>query len=203
MTEPRATPEAAQHAAPEPRHAVVQFPGAIRAAFRWGGSGQSAAVFALSEKGGELADHGLLVAEDPDRLCRAEVRVETPVGAWTARLASTIFDDPTGAFWDEHGLLIVGYGFTTYAFVARTGDLRWSHRAKTPLVTVLVSPRLPHVLAQTELETFAIRADGEVAWRLAHSDVVVDAQLVGGRLGLASFGGQSSSLDALTGRAGR
>ena len=72
----------------------------------------------------------------------------------------------------------------------------------TPLVTVIASPRLPHVLLQTELETFAIRSDGEVAWRVAHSDVVVEARLVGGRLGLASFGGQESSLDPLTGRAG-
>jgi hypothetical protein len=181
---------------------VVQFPGAIRASFRWAGSDQAGAVFALSEAGGELTDYGDLVSTDPDRLCRAEVRVETPAGAWSARLASTIFDDPVGAFWDEHGLLLVAYGFSTYAFAARTGVLAWSHKAKTPLVALLVSSRLPHVLVQTELETFAIRPDGEVAWRVAHSDVVVDAQLVGGRLALASFGGQASSLDPLTGRAG-
>ncbi len=196
MTDARPRP------APEPRHAVVQFPGAIRASFRWAGSDQAAAVFALSEAGGTLTDYGTLVSADPDRLCRAEVRVETPAGAWSARLASTIFDDPTGAFWDDHGLLLVAYGFSTYAFGARTGDLAWSHRAKTPLVAMLVSSRLPHVLVQTELETFALRPDGEVAWRVAHSDVVVAAQLVGGRLALESFGGQSSSLDPLTGRAG-
>jgi hypothetical protein len=188
--------------APEPRHAVVQFPGAVRAAFRWAGSDQADAVFALTEVGGELTDYGPLVSTDPDRLCRAEMRVETPAGAWTARFASTIFDDPVGAFWDEHGLVVVAYGFSTYAFEARSGELRWSHRAKTPIVALLLSSRLPHVLVQTELETFAIRPDGEVAWRVAHSDVVVEAQLVGGRLGLASFGGQTSSLDPLTGRAG-
>jgi hypothetical protein len=181
---------------------VIQFPGAIRVAFRWAGSGQGPAVFALTESGGPLVDHGGLAGTDPDLLCRAEVRVETPAGPWTARLASTIFDDPVGAFWDEPGLLLVAYGFTTYAFEARTGDLRWSHRAGTPLVTILLSSRLPHVLVQTELETFAIRPDGEVAWRVAHSDVVVGAQLVGGRLALASFGGQTSSLDPLTGRSG-
>jgi hypothetical protein len=159
-------------------------------------------VFALTEAGGELTDHGSLVSQDPDRLCRAEVRVETPSGPWTARLASTIFDDPIAAFWDEPGLLLVAYGFVTYAFEARSGQLRWSHRAATPLVTILLSSRLPHVLVQTEIETFAIRPDGEVAWRVAHSDVVVGAQLIGGRLTLASFGGQTSSLDALTGRAG-
>jgi hypothetical protein len=181
---------------------VVQFPGAIRAAFRWAGSNQAGAVFALSELGGELTDYGSLVSSEPDRLCRAEVRVESPAGAWSARLASAIFDDPVGAYWDEHGLLLVAYGFATYAFTARTGELVWSHAAKTPLVALLLSSRLPHVLVQTELETFAIRPDGEVAWRVAHSDVVVEAQLLGGRLGLASFGGQTSSLDPLTGRSG-
>jgi outer membrane protein assembly factor BamB len=140
------------------------------------------------------------VSTAPDALCRAEVRVESPAGAWTARLASTIYDEPVGAFWDEPGLLVVAYGFTTYAFEARTGSLRWSHRSGTPLVTILVSSRLPHILVQTELETFAIRPDGEVAWRVAHSDVVVAAQLVGGRLALGSFGGQTTSIDPLTGR---
>ena len=181
---------------------MVQFPGGIRASFRWAGSGQAAAVFALSEVGGNLTDYGDLIAVEPDALCRAEVHVESPAGAWTARLASRIFDEPASAFWDEPGLLVVGYGFETYGFDARTGELRWHHSAHTPLVTVIASPRLPHVLLQTELETFAIRSDGEVAWRVAHSDVVVEARLVGGRLGLASFGGQESSLDPLTGRAG-
>ena len=195
-------PESTPASPPEPRHAVVQFPGAVRASFRWTGSAQSGALFALTEVGGTLVDHGSLVSADPDRLCRAELRVETPAGPWTVRLASTIFDEPIGAFWDEPGLLVVAYGFTTYAFAARTGELRWSHRAKTPLVTVILSSRLPHVLVQTEIETFAIRPDGEVAWRVAHSDVVVAAQMVGGRLALASFSGQSSSLDPLTGRSG-
>ena len=194
--------ESPSKVAAEPRHAVVQFPGAIRAAFRWANSGQAAAVFALSEAGGTLTDYGTLVGPDPDRLCRAELRVESPAGAWTARLASTIFDEPVGAFWDEPRLLVVGYGFATYGFQARSGELAWSHRAGTPLVAILLSSRLPHALVQTELETFAIRPDGEVAWRVTHSDVVVEASLMGGRLGLASFGGRSSSLDPLTGRAG-
>jgi hypothetical protein len=55
----------------EPRHAVVQFPGGIRAAFRWAGSGGAQAVFALSEAGGNLADLGELAGPEPDRLCRA------------------------------------------------------------------------------------------------------------------------------------
>ncbi len=185
---------------PEPQHAVVRYSGGIRAAFRWAGSGQGPAVFALSEAGGALTDYGSLVSKDPEALCRAEARIETPAGAWTARFASTIFDEPRGAFWDEPGLLLVGYGFVTYGFEARSGDLRWTHAAKTPLVAVLLSSRLPHALIQTEIETFAVRADGEVAWRVAHSDVVVAAELVGGRLALTSFAGQTSTLNPATGR---
>jgi hypothetical protein len=56
------------------------------------------------------------------------------------------------------------------------------------------------VIAQAEIETFALRADGEVGWRVAHSDVVTDAELVGGRLVLTSFDGQARALDPLTGR---
>jgi hypothetical protein len=184
----------------EPRHAVVQYPGGIRASFRWAGSNQADAVFALTEVGGTLTDYGPLVSSEPDRLCRTEIRIETPAGAWTARMASAIFDDPAAAYWDEEGLLLIAYGFTTYGFAARTGELLWNHQAKTPLIGLFVSSRLPHALVQSELETFAIRPDGEVAWRVAHSDVVVEAKLIGGRLVLSSFGGQTSSLDPATGR---
>ena len=55
-------------------------------------------------------------------------------------------------------------------------------------------------LVQAELETFAIEADGTVAWRVAHSDVVTAAEIVGGRLVLTSFDGQVSALDPATGR---
>ncbi|MFL5758016.1 MAG: PQQ-binding-like beta-propeller repeat protein, partial [Chloroflexota bacterium] len=57
-----------------------------------------------------------------------------------------------------------------------------------------------HVLVAAELETFAIEPDGTVAWRVAHSDVVTGAELVGGRLILTSFDGQVSALDPTTGR---
>ena len=63
------------------------------------------------------------------------------------------------------------------------------------MLAVLGSSRLPHVLVQAEVETFAIEADGEVAWRVAHSDVVTEAELVGGRLVLTSFDGQVRALD--------
>lgn len=184
----------------QPRDATVAYPGGLRARWRWGGSGQGSAVFALTEAGGPLVDLGSLVSSDPDALCRAELRIDGPAGAWTIRFASTIHDEPAGLLWDDHGLLVVKYGFHTYAFTARTGELRWSHRSATPLLAVFGSPRLPHVIAQAEIETFALEADGTVAWRVAHSDVVTAADLIGGRLVLTSFGGEARALDPATGR---
>jgi hypothetical protein len=184
----------------EPRDATVAYPGGLRARWRWAGSGQGRAVFALSEAGGSLADHGPVVSDDYEALCRAEVRVDGPGGAWTARFASTIHDEPAGMLWDEHGLFVVKYGFHTYGFDARGGDLRWLHRSATPLIAVVASSRLPHVVVQSEIETFAIEADGTVAWRVAHSDVVTEAELVGGRLVLTSYGGEMRSLDPASGR---
>ena len=167
---------------------------------RWAGSNQAAEVFALSELGGTLADHGELASTTPDLLCRAELRVESPAGAWTARLASPIFEEPRALFWDTTGLLVVGYGFLTYGLDARTGGLRWRHRSATPLVALFASSRLTHILVQSELETFALGPDGEAGWRVAHSDVVVAAELVGGQLVLLSYGGQQNALDPATGR---
>lgn len=184
----------------EVHHRTVAFPGGLRASMRWAGSGEGAAVFALTETGGPLVDLGQVAVPDPDRRCRAELRVETPAGPWTVRLASTLNDEPTGLLWDTEGLLVVGYGFHTYAFEARTGELRWSHRSASPIVAVLGSPRLPHVLVQAEIETFALEASGEVAWRVAHSDVVASAELVAGQLVLTSFGGLTRAMDARTGR---
>jgi hypothetical protein len=185
----------------EPRDAAVSYPGGLRARWRWGGSGQAAAVFALSEAGGTLNDHGPLVAEDPDARCRAELRVDGPGGAWSARFASTVHDEPAAVYWDTEALLVVKYGFHTYGLDARAGGLRWTHRSATPVLAVLASSRLRHVLVQAELETFAIEADGGVAWRIAHSDVVTGAELVGGRLVLTSYSGQLNALDPATGRA--
>jgi outer membrane protein assembly factor BamB len=184
----------------EARHAVIAFPGGLRASFRWAGSGRAAEVFALTESGGPLADLGELVGPDPDARCRAELRLETPAGPWTVRLASTISDEPAGLLWDTEALFIVKYGFHVYAFTARTGEVRWTHRSASPILVVMGSSRLPHVLLQAEVETFALEADGEVAWRVAHSDVVTEAELVGGRLVLTSFDGQVRAIDPLTGR---
>ncbi len=185
---------------PEVSHRIVAFPGGLRASFRWAGSGAGATVFALTEAGGPLTDLGDVSGPDPDRRCRAEMRVETPSGPWTVRLASTISDEPHGLLWDTEGLLVIRYGFHCYAFAARTGELRWSHRSATPLVALLGAPRLPHVIAQAEVETFALEASGEVAWRVVHNDVVVSAELVGGQLVLTSLAGQVRALDTLTGR---
>jgi hypothetical protein len=184
----------------EPRNATITYPGGLRARWRWAGSGQADAVFALSEAGGTLHDLGTRVSADPDALCRAELRLEGPRGAWTARFASTIHDEPRAQYWDTAGLLVVAYGFHTFGLDAATGELRWEHRSATPIIALLGSSRLAHVLVQSEIETFALEADGTVAWRVAHSDVVTAGELVGGRLVLTGFDGQLNALDPATGR---
>jgi hypothetical protein len=180
--------------------ASVRYPGGLSARFRWAGSGAAAAVFGVSEALGVLHDHGPLVAFAPDRLCRAEIHVEGPIGAWTVRLASLIFDEPRAELWDGPGLLLVKYGFRVYALGARSGELAWSHPSGTPIVAVICSTRLDHALVQTEIETLSLRPDGEVSWRAAHNEVVTDAELVGGQLVLTSYGGQRLLLDPRTGQ---
>jgi hypothetical protein len=140
------------------------------------------------------------VSADPDALCRAELHVEGPGGAWTARFASTIYDEPAGLRWDDAGLLVVKYGFHLYGLDGRTGELQFSHRSASPLLVVLGSSRLAHVIAQSEVETFAIEPDGTVGWRIAHSDVVAGADLLGGRLVLTSYRGETAAFDPATGR---
>ena len=185
----------------EPRDATIAYPGGLRARWRWGGSGQAAAVFALSEDGGSLVDLGPDVSSAPDELCRAELRVDGPAGGWAVRFASTLNDEPAAVLWDTAGQLVVKYGFHGYGLDARAGRLAWSHRSATPLLAVFASSRLRHVILQAELETFAIEADGTVAWRIAHSDVVTEAAMVGGRLVLTGYGGGVNALDPATGRA--
>ena len=109
----------------EPHNATITYPGGLRARWRWAGSGQGPAVFALSEAGGSLVDLGTRVAADPEPLCRAELRLEGPRGAWTARFASAIYDEPRALYWDDAGLLVVSYGFHTFGLdvVARRRDL--------------------------------------------------------------------------------
>ena len=185
----------------EAERLAVQYPGGIAARYRWTGSGGGPGMFAISEAVGILTDHGRLVDPDPDHLCRLELHVESPVGGWTARFASPIYDEPRGALWDEAGLLLVGYGFYLYALEPRSGALAWTRRSGSPVVAVIASSRLDHVLLQTEIETMALRRDGEVAWRAAHSDVIVDAALIAGKLDLTTYGGAHLYLDAASGRA--
>jgi hypothetical protein len=179
---------------------TVRYPGGLQARFRWAGTGAAAAVFGISEALGTLHDHGPLVAAEPDRLCRAELHVESPIGAWTVRLASMIFDEPRAELWDGPGLLLVKYGFRLYALGARSGELAWSRPSGTPIVAVLCSSRLEHALLQTEIETLSLRPDGEVAWRAAHNEVVTEAELIGGRLVLTSYAGQRLAIDPRSGR---
>ncbi len=188
-------------ASPGPRDATIGYPGGLRARWRWAGSGQGAAVFALTEAGDTLEDLGPSVSRDYEQLCRAELRIDGPLGAWTVRFASAIHDEPAGLVWDDAGLFVVKYGFHTYGFESRTGALRWSHRSASPVIAVFGSPRLAHLLVQSEIETFALEPDGTVGWRIAHSDVVSEAALIGGRLVLTSFAGLVSSIDPATGRA--
>jgi len=140
-------------------------------------------------------------APPSDSSCRAEIRVEGPGGAWTARFASAVFDEPQGVLWDTHGLLLVKYGFTLFALNGRTGELAWSHVSGTPTLAVLASSRIDHVLLQTELETIALDGQGQVVWRAAHSDVITNAQLIAGRLDLTTYSGAHVYLDANSGEA--
>ena len=177
-------------AATEPRNATVAYPGGLRARWRWGGSGSGPAVFALTEVGGTLIDLGPRVAADPDAAVpgRAAARGTPRRLDGPLRLDSST-TSRAACYWDTAGLLVVAYGFHTYGLEAATGEARWDHRSATPIVALLGSSRLAHVLVQSELETFAIEPDGTVAWRIAHSDVVTAAELVGGRLVLTELRG--------------
>jgi hypothetical protein len=183
------------------RRLSVQYPGGLAARYRWGGSGSAEAVFGISEADGTLNDYGPLASPSPDAACRAEIRVEGPVSRWTVRLASPVYDEPEAVMIDSAGLLVVKFGFVVYAIHARTGELAWSQAMATPTIAVLGSSRLDHLLVQCELETFAYRFDGSVAWRAAHSDVIVDARLIAGRLALTAYSGEHLYLDAETGQA--
>ena len=129
------------------------------------------------------------------------MRVEGPLGAWTARFASPIFDVPAALLWDTQAQLVVKYGFAVYGLASRSGELRWWRHGGTPVLAVLGSPRLPHVLVQSEVETCAIDPSGAVVWRLALPDVVATAELMGGTLALTSYSGAVSALDPVTGQA--
>ena len=189
----------------EPRNAPSPIPGGLRARWRWGGSGSGPAVFALSEarwrtgRPGHRASRPIrsrCAAPSCDSRARAAPgRPASPRSSTTSRGRST--GTPTG-------LLVVAYGFHTYGLEVDSGEAPLGppvgDAARSPCFG---SPRLAHVIVQSELETFAIEPDGTVAWRVAHSDVVTAADLLGGRLVLTSFDGQVSALDPATGRSRR
>lgn len=185
----------------EVQRAAVGYPGGLAARYRWGGSGSADEVFALSESGGALVDHASLAGGDPVRMCRAELRIEGPLGTWTARFASPVYDDPTGLLWDTEAQLVVKYGFRVYGLGSRSGQLEWSYLSGTPVVAVLGSPRIDHVIVQSEVETVALDRAGAVRWRVAHSDVIAAAELMGGTLTLTSYGGDVAAFDPGTGQA--
>ena len=126
--------------------------------------------------------------------------MEGPGGTWTARFASRISDTPEAVSWDTPRLLLLRYGFHLYGLEARTGSLRWTFASPVPLVATIVSSRWPHAVAQSEIETTALEADGSVVWRVRLQDVVAEAALVGGRLVLTGLSGSLLTLDPLTGR---
>jgi hypothetical protein len=185
----------------EIQRASVGYPGGLAARYRWGGSGSADEVFGLSESGGSLTDHVALAGGDPKRMCRAELRIEGPLGEWTARFASPVFDEPAGLLWDTEAQLVVKYGFRVYGLASRTGELRWSHLSGTPIVAVLGSSRLDHVIIQSEVETLAADAAGDILWRVAHSDVIAAAELMGSTLTLTSYGGDVVGFDPTSGQA--
>ncbi len=171
----------------------------MAARYRWTGSGSGEELFGISEATGRLNDLTGVGGPPDTRLCHAELRVEGPAGRWTDRFASLVFDEPQAALWDTEQLLMVTYGFVLYALQARTGELTWAHVSGTPIVALLTSARLEHVLLQSEVETFALRPDGSVAWRIGHGEVVAEARLVAGRLDLTTYDGSHIALDARTG----
>jgi hypothetical protein len=182
------------------QRATIAYPGGLSARYRWGGSDSAEEVLALTEGGGDLTDHAALAGADAARMCRAELRMEGPLGEWTARFASAVYDEPAALLWDSEALLVLKYGFLAYGLASRSGELRWSHRSGTPLVAVLGSTRLRHVLLQSEIETLALDPAGAVLWRVAHGDVIASAELLGGRLALTTYGGAVALLDPDSGR---
>ena len=95
---PSGSGSAGPSAGRQPHDATIVYPGGLRARWRWGGSGEGPAVFALSEAGGTLDGPRPLVAGSTfEELCRAELRIDGPAGPWTVRLASPIYDEPAGA----------------------------------------------------------------------------------------------------------
>ncbi len=115
-------PQAELLSVSEAQRSSVQYPGGLAARYRWAGQQLAEEVFGLSESGGALTDHGSLLSPQPDRLCRAQLRIEGPLGEWTARFASPSSTNPAASLWDTEGLLVVKYGFAAYALGAAAAN---------------------------------------------------------------------------------
>ena len=195
-------PARSRHAT-EPRNATITYPGGLRARWRWGGSGSAAGgLRAVARPAATLIDLGPRVAAEPGRAVPRRAPARGTARRLDGALRVAHPRRAAGAALGHAGLLVVAYGFHTYGLEAATGEARWDHRSATPIIALLGSSRLAHVIVQSEIETFAIEPDGTVAWRVAHSDVVTAAELVGGRLVLTGFDGQVSARSTRR-RAGR
>ena len=115
----------------EPRQAVVSYPGGLRVRYRWAGSGQGAAVFALTR--GRRPAPRLRRSHGPDleRLCRAELRGRrarpAPGPPGSRRRSST---SRAGLPGTSPGCSSSSTGSSAYGLAARTGELRWLHRSR-------------------------------------------------------------------------
>ena len=109
-------------------------------------------------------------------------------GAWSVRLASTINDEPAAQLWDTAGQLVL-VRLPHVRAPGADGRAAVEPPFGDAVLAIFARHRGCGVVVQAELETFAIEADGTVAWRIAHSDVVTEAAMVGGRLVLTGYGG--------------
>ena len=189
------------HVAGEPRHTVIAFPGGLRASLRWAGSGRAAEVFALTEAGGPLVDLGELAGPDPDERCRAEIRRRD---AGRAVDGPARLDDQRRAGGPAVGLRgPARHQVRVPRLRVRRADRRagaGATGARRRCSSSSARPGCRTSSPRPRSRPSRSRRDGEVAWRVAHSDVVTEAELVGGRLVLTSFDGQVRAIDPLTGR---
>ena len=160
------------------------------------------AVFALSEAGGTLIDLGAA------RRGRSRCRCAGPSSGSRVRAARGRPASPRRSttsrrrcYWDTAGLLVVEYGFHAYGLDARPATRAGSTARRRRSSPCSGRRGCAHVVVQAELETFAIEPDGTVAWRIAHSDVVTAAELVGGRLVLTELRRPGQRARPATGRA--
>ena len=156
-------------------------------------------AFGPTEASGELIDLGSLAGEESETLCRAELRAEGPLGEWTARFASAIFDEPRGVYWDVPGLL--AWPTASRSMPSEHAAASWHGTGEAARRSLRSSRRRGSTTSwhRAEIETVALDASGAAVWRVAHSDVVAEAEIVGGSLVLTSFGGQHQVLDPQTG----